>query len=105
MGKTALIDLFCRQVGSEDQINRPRPECGRVRRQGSILSGDRSSGTALLAERGQEACARHAAEGPSWYAQLAALHGGGSARGRSTRGERMLNEICDAIEECGRRRH
>ena len=45
-------------------VYRARSVCGRVRRQGSLLSGDRSPGTALLAQRGQETCARDAAEGP-----------------------------------------
>ncbi len=36
---------------------------------------------------------------PSWYAQFAALHSGGSApMAPAVRGERTLNEICDAIE-------
>jgi predicted ATPase len=36
---------------------------------------------------------------PSWYAQFAALHSDGPApMAAAVRGERMLNEICDAIE-------
>jgi predicted ATPase len=99
MGKTALIDLFCRQVCSDDQVHVARGQCvegfaGKeayypvIEALGQLCS---NGGTKHVHVMQQKA--------PTWYAQLTALHGDSPAPGaQPARGERMLNEICDAIE-------
>jgi predicted ATPase len=99
MGKTALIDLFCRQVCSDDQVHVARGQCvegfaGKeayypvIEALGQLCS---NGGTKHVHVMQQKA--------PTWYAQLTALHGDSPAPvAQPARGERMLNEICDAIE-------
>ena len=98
MGKTALIDLFCRQVCG-DQVHVARGQCvegfaGKeayypvIEALGQLCS---NGGTKHVHVMQQKA--------PTWYAQLTALHGDSPAPvAQPARGERMLNEICDAIE-------
>ena len=99
MGKTALIDLFCRQVCSDDRVHVARGQCvegfaGKeayypvIEALGQLCS---NGGTKHVHVMQQKA--------PTWYAQLTALHGDSPAPvAQPARGERMLNEICDAIE-------
>lgn len=99
MGKTALIDLFCRQVCSDDRVHVARGQCvegfaGKeayypvIEALGQLCS---NGGTKHVHVMQQKA--------PTWYAQLTALHGDSPAPlPPPARGERMLNEICDAIE-------
>jgi predicted ATPase/DNA-binding winged helix-turn-helix (wHTH) protein len=103
MGKTALIDLFCRQLCSDGQVHVARGQCvegfaGKeayypvIEALGQLCSNGGKKHVHVMQQKA-----------PSWYAQLAALHGDNPvpvsqpARGER-RGERMLNEICDAIE-------
>jgi predicted ATPase len=100
MGKTALIDLFCSQLSSDDQIHIARGQCvegfaGKeayypvIEALGQLCS--KSDGKKHVHVMQQRA--------PSWYAQLAVLHGDSPVTvAMPVRGERMLNEICDAIE-------
>ena len=99
MGKTALIDLFCRQVCSDDRVHVARGQCvegfaGKeayypvIEALGQLCS---NGGTKHVHVMQQKA--------PTWYAQLTALHGDSPTPvAQPARGERMLNEICDAIE-------
>ena len=100
IGKTALIDLFCRQRCSEDHICVARGQCvegfaGKeayypvIEALGQLCSPNEGKKHAHVMQQ----------KAPSWYAQLAALHSDGSAPvAAPARGERLLNEICDAIE-------
>jgi predicted ATPase/DNA-binding winged helix-turn-helix (wHTH) protein len=100
MGKTALIDLFCSQLSSDDQMHIARGQCvegfaGKeayypvIEALGQLCS--KSDGKKHVHVMQQKA--------PSWYAQLAVLHGDSPVTvAMPVRGERMLNEICDAIE-------
>ncbi len=100
IGKTALIDLFCRQRCGEDQVYIARGQCvegfaGKeayypvIEALGQLCSpSERKKHVQVMQQKA-----------PSWYAQLAALHSEGPApMAAAGRGERMLNEICDAIE-------
>ena len=100
MGKTALIDLFCRQVGSEDQAHIARGQCveGFAGKE-AYYPVIEALGQLCSQNEGKKHVHVMQQKAPSWYAQLAALHGGGSATAAiPARGEGMLNEICDAIE-------
>jgi predicted ATPase/DNA-binding winged helix-turn-helix (wHTH) protein len=100
IGKTALIDLFCRQRCSEDQVCIARGQCvegfaGKeayypvIEALGQLCSPNEGKKYAHVMQQ----------KAPSWYAQLAALHNDPSApMAAPMRGERMLNEICDAID-------
>jgi predicted ATPase len=100
MGKTALIDLFCRHLCSEGQGHIARGQCvegfaGKeayypvIEALGHLCSKDDGKKHVHVIQQ----------KAPGWYAQLAALHGNGSAPvTQPIRSERMLNEICDAIE-------
>ena len=100
IGKTALIDLFCRQRCSEDQVCIARGQCvegfaGKeayypvIEALGQLCSSNEGKKHAHVMQQ----------KAPSWYTQLAALHSDSSAPITApVRGERMLNEICDAIE-------
>jgi predicted ATPase len=101
IGKTALIDEFCREVCSESQIEIARGQ--------SVEGfGGKEAYYPVMEALGQ-LCRQNGGEknvqvlqqkAPSWYAQLASLHrADDSAIGASpVRPERMLKEICDAIE-------
>ena len=100
MGKTALIDLFCRQLCSEDQAHIARGQCveGFAGKE-AYYPVIEALGQLCSQNEGKKHVHVMQQKAPSWYAQLAALHGGGSATAAiPARGERMLNEICDAIE-------
>jgi predicted ATPase len=100
IGKTALIDLFCRQRCSDDQVCVARGQCvegfaGKeayypvIEALGQLCSPNEGKKYAHVMQQ----------KAPSWYTQLAALHNDAStAMAAPVRGERMLNEICDAIE-------
>ena len=98
IGKTALIDLFCRQRCSEEQLCIARGQC---------VEGfaGKEAYYPVIEALGQ-LCSpneKHAhlmqQKAPSWYTQLAALQSDRSASTAApVRGDRMLNEICDAIE-------
>ena len=100
IGKTALIDLFCRQRCSEDQVCIARGQCvegfaGKeayypvIEALGQLCSPNEGKKYAHVMQQ----------KAPSWYTQLAALHNDPSAPlAAPMRGERMLNEICDAID-------
>jgi predicted ATPase len=99
MGKTALIDHFCRQWCSDDQVHVARGQCvegfaGKeayypvIEALGHLCSNGGNKHVHVIQQKA-----------PSWYAQLTALHGDSPAPlAQPARGERMLNEICDAIE-------
>jgi predicted ATPase len=100
MGKTALIDLFCRQLCSDGQVHVARGQCvegfaGKeayypvIEALGQLCSKDDGKKHVHVMQQ----------KAPSWYAQLTALHGDSPAPvTQPARGERLLNEICDAIE-------
>jgi predicted ATPase len=100
MGKTALIDLLCRHLCTEDHVHIARGQCvegfaGKeayypvVEALGQICSlGESSKHLQLMQQKA-----------PSWYGQLTGLPTDGAvAVATPVRGERMLNEICDALE-------
>ncbi len=100
MGKTALIDLFCRQLCNEDQMHIARGQCveGFAGKE-AYYPVIEALGQLCSQNDGRKHVHVMQQKAPSWYAQLAALHADGSvAVAMSARGERMLNEICDAIE-------
>ncbi len=99
IGKTALIDLFCRQQCSDDHVCIARGQCvegfaGKeayypvIEALGQLCSPNEGKKYAHVMQQ----------KAPSWYTQLAALHNDASPMAAPVRGERMLNEICDAIE-------
>ncbi|HTZ57844.1 MAG TPA: AAA family ATPase [Acidobacteriaceae bacterium] len=100
IGKTALIDIFCRQWCGEDQVSIARGQCvegfaGKeayypvIEALGQLCS--RNEGKKHIQVMQQKA--------PSWYAQLGGLRGDTPApMSAAGRGERLLNEICDALE-------
>jgi predicted ATPase len=97
IGKTALIDFFCRQWCSEDQVHIARGQCveGFAGKE-AYYPVIEALGQLCSPKKHVQVLQRKA---PSWYAHLAALHSDGPAPMASAgRGERMLNEICDAIE-------
>jgi predicted ATPase len=101
IGKTALIDEFCREVCSESQIEIARGQ--------SVEGfGGKEAYYPVMEALGQ-LCRQNGGEknvhvlqqkAPSWYAQLASLpHADDSPIVASpVKPERMLKEICDAIE-------
>ena len=100
IGKTALIDAFCREVCSESQIDIARGQ--------SVEGfGGKEAYYPVMEALGQ-LCRQNGGEknlrvlqqsAPSWHAQLASPHAGDSQIAASpVKGERMLKEICDAIE-------
>jgi predicted ATPase/DNA-binding winged helix-turn-helix (wHTH) protein len=89
MGKTALIDLFCRQLCGEIQAHVARGQCvegfaGKeayyplIEALGHLCSQDDGQKHVLVMQQ----------KAPSWYSPMAT----------PARGDRKLNEICDAIE-------
>ena len=100
IGKTALIDLFCRQWCSEDQVCVARGQCvegfGGKEAYYPVIE---ALGQLCAPNEGKKYAHVMQQKAPSWYTQLAALHNDGSTpMAAPVRGERMLNEICDAIE-------
>jgi predicted ATPase/DNA-binding winged helix-turn-helix (wHTH) protein len=100
MGKTALLDLLAQSLRGEDHVHIARGQCvegfaGKeayypvIEALGQLCAdGDGRKHAQIMQQKA-----------PSWYAQLTALHGEGAKTvAAPTRGERMLNEICDAIE-------
>jgi predicted ATPase len=98
MGKTALIDLFCRQWCDDVEACIARGQCvegfaGKeayypvVEALGQLCAQKDSRKHVQVMQQ----------KAPSWYAQIAAVHGDSPAS-TPARGERMLNEIRDAIE-------
>ena len=95
-----MIDLFCRQWCSDGQVCIARGQCvegfaGKeayypvIEALGQLCSPNEGEKHVHVMQR----------KAPSWYGQLAALHSNGpSPVAAAVRGERMLNEICDAIE-------
>jgi predicted ATPase len=99
MGKTALIDLFCRQLCSEDQVYVGRGQCveGFAGKE-AYYPVIEAMGQLCSESDGRKHAHAMQQKAPSWYAQLA-LHGDGPAAvAMPGRGERMLNEICEAVE-------
>ncbi|HET6218320.1 MAG TPA: AAA family ATPase [Acidobacteriaceae bacterium] len=98
IGKTALIDLFCRQWCSEDQVCIARSQCveGFAGKE-AYYPVIEALGQLCSPNEGQKYLHVMQQRAPSWYAQFAALRGDGPAP-MAGRGERTLNEICDAIE-------
>ena len=100
IGKTALIDLFCRQWCSEDQVYIARGQCveGFAGKE-AYYPVMEALGQLCSPSEGKKHVHVMQQKAPSWYAQVATLHSDGSApMAAAARGERMLNEICDAIE-------
>jgi len=100
MGKTALIDLFCRHLCSEGQGHVARGQCveGFAGKE-AYYPVIEALGHLCSKDDGRKHVHVIRQKAPGWYAQLAALHGGGPAPvTQPIRSERMLNEICDAIE-------
>jgi predicted ATPase/DNA-binding winged helix-turn-helix (wHTH) protein len=100
IGKTALIDLFCRQRCSEDHMCIARGQCveGFAGKE-AYYPVIEALGQLCSSNEGKKHVHVMQQKAPSWYAQLAALHTDGPAPATaSARGERLLNEICDAIE-------
>lgn len=100
IGKTALIDLFCRQCCSEDQVCIARGQCveGFAGKE-AYYPVIEALGQLCSPNEGKIHVHVMRQKAPSWYPQFAALHSDGSAPiAVAVRGERMLNEICDAIE-------
>ncbi len=101
IGKTALIDEFCREVCRESQIEIARGQ--------SVEGFGGKEPYYPVMEALGELCRQNGGEknvhvlqkkAPSWYAQLASLpHADDSPIAASpVKPERMLKEICDAIE-------
>ena len=100
IGKTALIDLFCRQRRSDDQVYIARGQCveGFAGKE-AFYPVIEALGQLCSPNEGKEHVHVMQQKAPSWYAQLVALHSEGPPpMAAAARGERMLNEICDAIE-------
>jgi predicted ATPase/DNA-binding winged helix-turn-helix (wHTH) protein len=100
IGKTALIDLFCRQRCSEDHMCIARGQCveGFAGKE-AYYPVIEALGHLCSTNEGKKHAHVMQQRAPSWYAQLAALHSDGSTPvAAPARGERLLNEICDAIE-------
>ena len=99
IGKTALIDLFCRQRCSEDQVHVARGQCveGFAGKE-AYYPVIEALGQLCSHQEGRKYVQLMQQKAPSWYAQLAALHGDGPVTVATPVRERMLNEICDAIE-------
>ena len=101
IGKTALIDAFCREVCNENQIDIARGQ--------SVEGfGGKEAYYPVMEALGQ-LCRQNGGEknlrvlqqkAPSWYAQLASLpHADDSPVAASpVKVERILKEVCDAIE-------
>ncbi|MGB8539211.1 MAG: AAA family ATPase [Acidobacteriaceae bacterium] len=99
IGKTALIDLFCRQRCSEDQVHVARGQCveGFAGKE-AYYPVIEALGQLCSHPEGKKYAHAMQQRAPSWYAQLAALHGDGPVPVAIPVRERVLNEICDAIE-------
>ena len=100
IGKTALIDLFCRQRCSEDHVCVARGQCveGFAGKE-AYYPVIEALGQLCSLNEGKKHAHVMQQKAPSWYAQLATLHSDGpSPMAAPVRGERLLNEICDAIE-------
>ena len=98
IGKSALIDLFCRRLCGETQVHIARGQCvegfaGKepyypvIEALRHLCSGDAGSKHVRVMQQ----------RAPSWHAQIATVHEDLTPTSPA-RGERMLNEICDAIE-------
>ncbi len=100
IGKTALIDAFCRHWCSEDQVCIARGQCveGFAGKEAYYPVIEALAQLCSPAEGKKHAHVMRQ-KAPSWYAQFAALHSDDAAPAAPVgRGERLLNEICDAIE-------
>jgi predicted ATPase/DNA-binding winged helix-turn-helix (wHTH) protein len=100
IGKTALIDLFCRQLCNQDQVCVARGQCveGFAGKE-AYYPVIEALGQLCSPNEGKKYVQMMRHKAPSWYAQLAPLHSDGPApMASAVRGERMLNEICDALE-------
>jgi predicted ATPase/DNA-binding winged helix-turn-helix (wHTH) protein len=99
IGKTALIDQFCRQWCSEDQVSIARGQCveGFAGKE-AYYPVIEALGQLCSPNGGQKHLHVMQQRAPSWYAQFAALRSDSPAPVAAVRGERTLNEICDAIE-------
>jgi predicted ATPase len=99
IGKTALIDLFCRQWCSEDQVHVARGQCVEGFGGKEAYYPVIEALVQLCSHReGKKYVHAMQHKAPSWYAQFAALHNDGPVTVAIPVRERMLNEICDAIE-------
>jgi predicted ATPase len=101
IGKTALIDVFCGPLCNENQTHIARGQSvegfgGKeayypvMEALGQLCTqGETNKNVRVMQQKA-----------PSWYAQLASLPNGDGSPGAPmpVKGERMLNEICDAIE-------
>src|SRR5580698_6015955 len=95
IGKTALIDLFCRQRCSEDDTCIARGQCveGFAGKE-AYYPVIEALGQLCSPIEGKKHAHVMQQKAPSWYAQLAALHSDPSTPlATPMRGERMLNEI------------
>jgi predicted ATPase len=100
IGKTALIDVFCRQWCAEDQVCIARGQCveGFAGKE-AYYPVIEALGQLCSPNEGKKHVHVMRQKAPSWYAQFAALHSDDPApMALAGRGERLLNEICDAIE-------
>jgi predicted ATPase/DNA-binding winged helix-turn-helix (wHTH) protein len=99
IGKTALIDLFCRQRCGEDHVHIARGQCveGFAGKE-AYYPVIEALGQLCSHIEGKKYVHVMQHKAPSWYAQLAALHSDGPVTVAIPVRERMLNEICDAIE-------
>jgi len=101
IGKTALIDVFCGPLCNENQTNIARGQSvegfGGKEAYYPVME---ALGQLCTQSDGNKNVRVMQQKAPSWFAQLASLpNGDGSpVTAMPVRGERMLNEICDAIE-------
>jgi predicted ATPase/DNA-binding winged helix-turn-helix (wHTH) protein len=101
IGKTALIDAFCRQVCDESHIDIARGQ--------SVEGFGGKEAYYPVMEALSHLCRQNGGENnvrvlqqkaPSWYAQLASLPRADDSAGAAgpVKHERILKEICDAVE-------
>jgi predicted ATPase/DNA-binding winged helix-turn-helix (wHTH) protein len=101
IGKTALIDAFCRQVCDESHIDIARGQ--------SVEGFGGKEAYYPVMEAISHLCRQNGGENnvrvlqqkaPSWYAQLASLPRADDSAGAAgpVKHERILKEICDAVE-------
>ena len=101
IGKTALIDAFSSQVCTENQMNIARGQSvegfGGKEAYYPVME---ALGQLCTADKGEKNVRILQQKAPSWYAQLASLPHAGEppAVTGPVKRERMLNEICEAIE-------
>jgi predicted ATPase len=100
IGKTALIDAFCRQVCNESQLSIARGQSVEGFGGKEAYYPVMEALGQLCAQSGEKHVRTLQQKAPSWYAQLASLPHAHNSPGVAApvKPERMLNEICDALE-------